>query len=273
MKLIIEVDFPEEVIDRELAKDHSMSREEFMSQFKGLGEGFQEDAPEGVIVTLRTEPSKSLAGQLKGNRNMIFSATKTPVFNRGAAPDDFLTALVQFGQTAPDEIFEPNPNHDIYSLIAPVLAEIDPVSNRRVWLGGIPQRRAAMLEAMRVHGMLESSGNWNEGVDKTNQSSEENIRGQETGVFQVSYDSLDLDPSGSLNACVQRYEIVTGPQTFIDAMKSNHALAIEYYARLVRVSIRWAGPLISVHGNPPAILRWLSISAMNEFQALINATP
>jgi hypothetical protein len=80
-----------------------------------------------------------------------FNATKTLVFNRGVPPDDFLQALVTFGQTAPDEIFVPNPNADIYGLIEPVLGP---------WNGGLIQRRAAMLEAMRVHAGFESSWNF-----------------------------------------------------------------------------------------------------------------
>jgi hypothetical protein len=198
---------------------------------------------------------------------MTFSATLAPVFNRGTPPDDFLTELVAWSKTADDLIFAPNDNNaDIYSLIAPKLADADLDLNRFVWRGGIPQRKAAMMEAMRVHAGFESSWNWNEGVDTTNQTSMSQIVCQETGVFQVSANSMNFDES--LPACVDASLGTHDPQTFIDGMKSNHALAIEYYARLVRFSVRWAGPLM---GSPAPVARYVSKAAMAEFQALIGA--
>jgi hypothetical protein len=97
----------------------------------------------------------------------------------------------------------------------------------------------------------------------------DNIVQQEAGAWQVSFDSANLDPSGGLTACLSRYEVVTGPLSFIAAMKSNHPLACEYYARLVRISIQWAGPLISLDGKPPAILAWLSRASMAEFLSFL----
>jgi hypothetical protein len=190
---------------------------------------------------------------------MNYRATKQPVLNRGVPSDDFLTALVNFGKTASDDLFAQNANYDIYSVIAGTLGP---------WTGML-NRRAAMLEAMRVHAGFESSWNWTEGVDTTNAASMENLRGQETGVFQVSADSMGLDPS--LNDYIVAQLGTDDSQTFIDAMKQNHALAIEYYARLVRISVDWAGPLISHRGCPPPILACLCPAAMMEFEGLIRA--
>jgi hypothetical protein len=193
---------------------------------------------------------------------VTYSATLAPVLNRGIPPTDFLDTIISTVNGLPDEVFAPNPNADIYGLIEPVLGP---------WDGTIIQRRAAMLEAMRVHAGFESSWNWDEGLDTTNPHSVENITQEEAGVFQVSYDSLYLDPSGGLFVCFNSYvPLPTSAIGFISAMKSNHPLAVEYYARLVRISIRWAGPLISVNGNPPAVLAWLSRAAMAEFQGMLQ---
>src|SRR6266702_7591718 len=111
---------------------------------------------------------------------MFPSAIKVMVKNRGAAPDSFLTELIDWGGSASGDIFAPNPNTaDIYSLVYPILG---PWKN-------LLHRRAAMLEVMRVHAGFESSWHWNEGVDSTNATSMHNKNGEETGIFQVSFDS------------------------------------------------------------------------------------
>ena len=183
---------------------------------------------------------------------MTFFATKARVYNRGMPPDSFLQELVAWGSVAPDDIFQPNPNpDDIYALISPVLSP---------WQSEV-YRRAAMLEAMRVHAGFESSWNWNEGVDETNQHSLHNRNGEETGIFQVSFDSTAF--AGMMDFAAMK--AVGTVDTFIPAMKANHQLAMEYYARLVRVSIKWAGPLIS-----KAIVPWLSRASVREFVTLIS---
>jgi hypothetical protein len=187
---------------------------------------------------------------------MQFVATRGRVSNRGVPPVPFLNELVAWGKTAPDDIFEANANPaDIYAVIAPKLG---PWSN-------LLHRRAAMLEAMRVHAGFEASWNWNEGVDVTNETSRTHIAGQETGVFQVSFDSTYID-----NDAMKPFAISRGigtPGSFITQMKANHPLAMEYYARLVRVSVAWAGPLIR-HAIDP----WLSRAAVDEFRELIAST-
>lgn len=180
---------------------------------------------------------------------------KNPVLNRGVAPDSFLHEIVAWAKTAPDEIFAVNPNPaDIY---ATVRGRLGPYES-------ILQRKAVMLEVMRVHAGFESSWNWSEGVDTTNKTSMANLTGQETGIFQVSFDSVALGNSAML-PFVQQHDCPT-PRPFIDKMKTDHSLALEYYARLVRVNVKWAGPIMRGEIN-----QWLSRDAMAEFEGLIFA--
>ncbi len=119
-----------------------------------------------------------------------------------------------------------------------------------------------MLELMRVHAGFESSWKWNEGVDVTNHASMTHLEGQETGIFQVSFDSTHLGTS------INQFAISKGIGTvgsFIPEMKSNHPLALEYYARLVRINIKWAGPLIRHEVDP-----WLSKASVSQFQELLS---
>jgi hypothetical protein len=184
----------------------------------------------------------------------VFSATKLLVSNRGTPPDSFLTELVEWGRVAPDEIFAPNDNPaDIYSDVKPILGPWD----------GLLHRRAAMLEVMRVHAGFESSWNWNEGVDTTNHTSMSHPDGQETGIFQVSFDSTRIHDWAMYDWAVANG--IGAAALFIPAMKSNHRLALEYYGRLVRINIRWAGPLLRHEVDP-----WLSRDSVKEFEGLLT---
>lgn len=186
---------------------------------------------------------------------MTFSATKAHVLNRGTPPDSFLSALVTWGRSAPEEIFAVNANPaDIYAHIRPILGP---------W-ADVQHRRAAMLEVMRVHAGFESSWNWNEGVDTTNATSMSNLSGQETGPWQVSYDSTRLGGSAML-PFAQANGIGTA-QSFIDKMKECHPLAMEYVARLYRVNVKWAGPIL--RGE---IDEWLRPAAVAEFLTLLSS--
>jgi len=187
-------------------------------------------------------------------RIVIFGAALSRVSNRGTPPPMFLAELVEWGREAPIEIFAPNPNPaDIYADVNPILGP---------WQNLI-HRRAAMLEVMRVHAGFESSWNWNEGVDKTNHASMTHLDGQETGIFQVSFDSTFI-----ANHAMKPFAVAHGIGTvgsFIPEMKSNHKLALEYYARLVRINIKWAGPLVRHEVDP-----WLSRAAVDDFQTLLT---
>lgn len=183
---------------------------------------------------------------------MDFVYCKARVLNRGRPPDEFLTTVVDWAKNAPMELFAPNSeNADIYVYVKSVLGP---------WTS-VEHRRGVMLEVMRVHAGFESSWFWNQGVDTTNPTSIRNIEGQETGIFQVSFDSTHLN-GGRMKAFAYDHGINT-PETFITKMKSDHQLAIEYYARLVRFNVQWAGP-IKRHEIDP----WLSRKSVDEFRSL-----
>jgi hypothetical protein len=182
------------------------------------------------------------------------NAVFRPVLNRGSAPASFIRELIEWGRKAPDEIFAPNSSLvDIYALTKGTLGP---------WGSDMPKRRAGMLEVMRVHAGFESSWNWSEGVDRNNQHSLAHIEGQETGAWQVSFDSIYLHGDAMLPFAMVN-DIGT-PAKFIIAMKESHSIAMEYYARLVRASIAWAGPLVT-----GKILPELRRDALAEFQTAL----
>jgi len=184
---------------------------------------------------------------------VTFSATKAKVKNRGTPPDSFLTELVTWGRSAASEIFAPNPNpSDIYSDVQLILGP---------WQS-LLHRRAAMLEVMRVHAGFESSWNWNCAKDPGNKNPDP--KSWETGAWQVSFDSTEIDHGAMKSFAVDHG--VGNYGSFITEMKRNHPLAMEYYARLVRVSIQWAGPLKRHEIDP-----WLSATSVSEFQELLSS--
>jgi hypothetical protein len=101
-----------------------------------------------------------------------FVACKQKVHNRGKPPDSFLDELIDWGRAAPNEVFERNPNADVYSLVVGTLGP---------WRD-LKHRRAAMLEVLQVLGGFESSWTWNEGRDVTNPSSN-TPETEEAGIF------------------------------------------------------------------------------------------
>lgn len=199
----------------------------------------------------------------------MFKATKQHVLNRGAPPDSFLEELIAWAKSAPDVIFAPNDVPvDVYTVVKSSLATLtgtDPTGAKSYHWESFGQRKAALLETMRVHAGFESSWDWNEGVDTTNQTSMSHLSGQETGIFQVSFDSEWISHS-AMKFFAQANGIDT-PEKFIPAMKSNHVLALEYYARLSRISVAWAGPLLR-HGDN-SVYPWLRRDAVAEFQTLL----
>jgi hypothetical protein len=187
---------------------------------------------------------------------MPYIATRQHVYNRGIPPASFLDALVEWGKTAPDEIFTPNSVSDIYSSIRNVLGPWE----------GTDHRRAVMLEVLRVLAGFESSWDWHEGRDTSNPDSDmpDEI---EAGAFQVSANSMNFGAElkdlvrehtgGSLNSNV-----------FQAIMKSDRPLAIEYCARLLRRTVRHHGPVRDHH-----IDAWLRRDAVEEFKSLLGSEP
>lgn len=182
------------------------------------------------------------------------SALLSAVGNRGPAPTKFISEVVEWAETANPSVFAPNDNpRDIYATVRNALGP---------WESAL-HRRAVLCEVMRVHAGFESSWNWTEGVDTTNHSSVAHAEGQETGIFQVSFDSTFLG-GGAMHDYAVTHGITT-PATFISRMKSDHVLALDYYAWLMRVSVAWAGPV-----KRHEIDRWLSRDAVREFMALLS---
>jgi hypothetical protein len=181
-----------------------------------------------------------------------FVACKQKVHNRGKPPDSFLDELIDWGRTAPDEIFERNPNTDVYSLTVGTLGP---------WRD-LAHRRAAMLEVLRVLGGFESSWKWEAGVDVTNPSSN-TPETEEAGIFQCSCNSMAFDPS--LKELLRQAAEDTKCKTFIEVTKANHPFALEYCARLLRFTIKHHGPL-----KRAEVLPFLSRDAAAEIESFLN---
>ena len=175
---------------------------------------------------------------------------KAPVHTRGTPPDAFLAALIDWGRVAPEEIFAPRKDDpgevDIYTHIRPILGP---------WTGPL-HRRAAMLDVLRVLAGFESSWDWSCGRDTTNRTSVTPTT-TEAGAWQVSgnsrtfgQDLRDLSPADG--------------DRFQRAMKTDHALAMEYAARLLRHTIRHNGPVLRGEIDP-----WLSREAVAQFMVLL----
>lgn len=168
---------------------------------------------------------------------------------RGSSPPvSFLDELVDWALTAPDAIFLPNANNDIYSI---VVGDLGPYEDT-------VHRKAIMLEVLRVLAGRESTWNWNQGRD-THKKVKNTPQNEETGAFQVSWDGMGNDKS--LKDFVQSKFGKTDTTTFITKMKTDHKFAIEYAARLFRVTTAANGPL-----NTHEFHRSLSRDAVSEFK-------
>ena len=118
-------------------------------------------------------------------------------------------------------------------------------------------RRAAMLEVLRVLAGFESSWDWTCGRDVTNSTSVTPTT-IEAGAWQVSGNSRafgrdlrDLAPADG--------------DRFQRAMKSDHPLAMEYIARLLRHTVRHNGPVLRHEIDP-----FLSREAVAQFMSLLS---
>jgi hypothetical protein len=172
----------------------------------------------------------------------------------GSPPNSFLDQLIDAINPLPDEVFAQNSRRDIYSVMEGVLGP---------WTG-LLHRKAVMCEVLRVEAAFESDWKWNEGVDVTNPQSLTHIEGQETGAFQVSADSMRFDTS--LIDCVDRAVGSHGPLVFIREMKANHALAVEYCARLLRFNTTWCGTI----NDHRQVIAHVRRDAVAEFQTFLH---
>ena len=181
-----------------------------------------------------------------------YKALKARVSNRGSAPDAWLAELIAWGKSAPDELFEFRNGFDVYSSVK---AELGP------WSTGL-HRRAVMLEVMRVLAGFESTWKWSEGRDVSNPASD-TAPEIEAGAWQVSADSMAF--GADLKALVLRRVKSLRAADFQAAMKADHALAMEYIARLLRHTVNHNGPV-----KRREINRWLSRDAVAEFEKLLT---
>lgn len=184
-----------------------------------------------------------------------YVATLARVHNRGVPPIAFLDELVEWGIQADPLVFAQNDKFDIYSSVVDQLGH---------WHSPL-HRRAAMLEVLRVLGGFESSWHWDAGVDVTNPDSNTPCT-QEAGIFQCSGDSMSF--SSELQELLKQGTGETTCEAFIRHTKINYPFAIEYCAKLLRLTTKHHGPVKRKEINP-----WLSRSAVTEFEAfLLSAT-
>lgn len=194
---------------------------------------------------------------------ITYKALLLSVKGRGRPPKTFLDELVAWAKTAPNDIFDVNAEPgDVMGRLLPILG---PWEGKVGSATRLLHRKCCMLELLRCLGGFESSWNWNEGVDRTNKTSMRLIEGQETGIFQVSYDSLRLEKKTDILRTLLMRNGIKNPPEFIHAMKSNHALALEYCARLLRISFLWDGPI-----KRHEIDSSLSRAAVAEFKSILS---
>ena len=174
----------------------------------------------------------------------------------GSAPKAFLDILVECSRVLPRDVYAINAEPgDIYTLVRPQLGPYT----------GILHRAGVMLEVLRVVAGFESDWDWSEGVDITNSRSVADKRGEETGAWQVSWDSLSF--GDDLKECARRYTGSLNVDPFIAQMKTDRMFAVEYVTRLLRHKTRWAGTLNRFEQTRA----WLSRESVAEFmQALAS---
>jgi hypothetical protein len=187
--------------------------------------------------------------------NRQYVATRYPVSSQHPRPDtSFLDQLIDTIDALPDEVFAENPLFDIYAVMK---GSLGPYVS-------LKHRKAVMCEVLRVQAAFESDWKWDAGVDINNHHSMTHPEGEETGAFQVSFDSTALGHSAML-PFAQSHQIET-PQKFIAAMKSNHSLAVEYCARLLRISTAWCGTI----QNPAQVISHVRRDAVDEFMSFLH---
>lgn len=200
-----------------------------------------------------------------------YGAILSHVFNRGRPSVAFLDELVKCVRALPDELFAANANFDIYSKVK---AELGPWES-------LLHRKAVGTEVLRVLGMFESSGDFTEGVD-TSRLGSDTPENSEAGAWQVSYNARNLD--SSLRTFLVSKGIMDGV-TFQRKMKFDHALAVEFEIRLLRIDVKnpqrlHNGPLYKgaernairkgLRSEEQSIYPWLRRAAVKEFMELLK---
>lgn len=171
----------------------------------------------------------------------------------------FLNILIPWAKTATDEIFAARRDDpmetDIYTSIKSTLAP-DGWKN-------LLHRKAALCEVGRVLAGFESSWNFSEGRDVKNTSVSAPLMEIETGIFQVSANSMNF--GADLRGLVVTKLGTTAASMFIDGTKSHKEFAIEYGFRLLRHTVRHNGPVLRRE-----IHEYLNIQAVEDFKQLLQ---
>lgn len=196
------------------------------------------------------------------------------VLNRSTPPRAFVTELVNLLRAAPEELFAPNQNFDIYNKVRP---EIGPPDGE-AW--EMIDRRAAMLLVLVRLAQFESECDWNEGID-TSRLGDTTPENAEAGAWQVSYGSRGLDPS--LRQFLVTKGILNGI-AFQRAVKKEHEVAVHYEVLLLRIDVKnfhrlENGPLYkgeernairkSLRGEEQSIYPYLTREALSECKLLL----
>jgi hypothetical protein len=187
--------------------------------------------------------------------NRTYIAVRHPVSaQHTTAPVEFLDQLIDAIDPLPDDVFAENAGHDIYAVMK---GSLGPYTS-------LLHRKAVMCEVLRVQAAFESDWKWNEGVDIKNLHSLSHIAGEETGAFQVSFDSTALGHSALRPFAVAHH--IDTPERFIPAMKNDHRLAVEYCARLLRINTSWCGTI----NDPTKVISHVRRDAVEEFQTFLH---
>lgn len=185
----------------------------------------------------------------------IFITTRYPISaQHGRPPIEFLEQLVDTLDALPDDVFSENEFYDIYAVIKGVLGPYI----------SLKHRKAVMCEVLRVQAGFESDWRWDAGVDITNHHSLAHIESEETGAFQVSFDSTGIRQSALLDFAIQRG--IGTAEEFITEMKTDHKLAVEYCARLLRINTTWCGTI----KDPSKVISHVRRDAVEEFETLLT---
>jgi hypothetical protein len=189
----------------------------------------------------------------------IYFACQHPISDQhGTPPNSFLDQLIDAINPLPDAVFEQNDRDD--DIYARMLGSLGPYAD-------LLQRKAVMCEVLRVVAAFESDWNWNEGVDTTNPASVAHKTGEETGAFQVSFDSMRFDQS--LKDCVQPFFDPDDVDAFIEQIKLNHPLAVEYCSRLLRFNTTWCGTI----NHAKIVIAHVRRDAVEEFKSFLQLNP
>jgi hypothetical protein len=200
-----------------------------------------------------------------------FTEARGQVYNRGRAPTEFLTYIVDWARDAPDALFDYNDAADVY---AHVKYKLGP------WKEGsdfLVHRRAVMCEVLRTLCGFESSWDWEEGIDMSANHGRPYDRPKQTweaGILQASADSMSA--YASCKAYAAEHGIgVKDYDDFRALSMRKGVFPIQYGANILRSTYKHHGPLKRTENdtaNPQSssIHPYLSRGAVEEFMAALK---